>query len=542
MSYQTTNQITGNRRWVALTAVLITLFFSSLDQTIVTTAMPTVIAELKGFDLYAWVATAYMMTSAIVVPIFGKLSDIYGRKPFYVFGLAVFMIGSALSGQAHSMIQLILARGLQGIGGGAMLSMPRATIGDIFNPKERGKWMGLIMSVFGIASIIGPFMGGWITDHWGWRWIFYINLPVALIALIAVYYALPKVRQPVRHHIDWLGSVFMILGLVPILLGFSWAGSKYAWGSAQILSLFATGLLFIIFFILIERRAPEPVLNPKLFRNSIFTVTVLMGLLISISMFGSLMFLPIFVQGVVGLSAQNAGEVLTPMMLSFMVGSILGGYVISKTGKYKLQAMVGSTIMILGIYLLAQMNIATTWSIVVRNMIVLGLGIGTTMPLVNVVIQNAFPYKMLGVVNSTQQFVNSLGGIIIAPIYGTILTTTFSKDLTKHFSVNLIRYLASLPPQVKSVLKSNPQSLVTPQAQSSIKVIFNPLGKAGTALYNEFIHAIKLTLTSGVNRLFTIGVIFAVLTLITSLFLKEIPLKKDEFFEEKSKDDSFDLA
>lgn len=545
MTYQTTNHITGNRRWIALAAVLITMFFSSLDQTIVSTAMPTIISKLKGFDIYAWVITSYMMTSAIVVPIFGKLSDIYGRRPFYVGGLAVFIIGSALCGQAHTMMQLILARGLQGIGGGAMLTMPRATIGDIFNPKERGKWMGLIMSVFGVASIIGPFMGGWITDHWGWRWIFYINLPVALIALVAVFYALPKVRQEVRHHIDWLGSIFMVMGLIPILLAFTWAGSKYAWGSSQILGLFAAGLIFIIIFIFIERRAKEPVLNPKLFSNSIFTVTVLMGLLISISMFGSLMFLPIFVQGVVGLSPQNSGEVMTPMMLSFIVGSVIGGILISKTGKYKIQALIGCIIMIFGVYQLSQMGTATTWTDVVVNMIILGLGVGTVMPLVNVVIQNAFPYKMMGVVNSTQQFVNSLGGIIISPIYGTVLATTFTKELPKHFTPKLATALNNLPPAIKSALDiKNPQTLITSEAQQALKGGFLKIfGPAGPNLYNDFIKAVKLGLSSGTNRLFAIGVVFAILTLVITFFLKEIPLKKEEFFEEKSEaDENFELV
>ncbi len=530
-NYQTTNQITGNRRWIALTAVMITMFFSSLDQTIVSTALPTVVGELKGFNIYAWVFTAYMMASAITIPLYGKLSDIYGRKPFYLFGLIVFMIGSALSGQAHTMMELILARGLQGIGGGAMMSMPRATIGDIFNPKERGKWMGLIMSVFGIASIIGPFLGGWITDHMNWRWIFYINLPVAIIAVIAVYYALPNVKTETKHNIDWLGSFFMMLALVPILLGFTWAGTKYAWSSNQIIGLFAIGALFIIGFVVIEKRAKEPLLNPDFFKNSLFTTTVIMGLLVAIGLFGSTMFLPLFVQGVTGLSAENSGVVLTPMMLSFMVGSIIGGILISKTGKYKLQAVIGSAIMILGVYLLSLMDIHTTWVTVVRNMIVLGLGIGTIMPLLNVVIQNAFPYRMLGVVNSTQQFVTSLGGIIIAPIYGTILANTFASEMPKHLPQQLLDAINKLPAAAKDAM-SNPQTLITAHAQEMLKTYFTAFGKMADTLYTQFIEAVKISIATGTERLFTIGIIFAVLTLIISLFLKEIPLKQDEFFEE----------
>jgi len=537
VTHQETNQITGNRRWIALAAVMVTMFFSALDQTIVATAMPTIIGDLKGFDIYAWVFTAYMITAAITVPLYGKLSDIYGRKPFYIFGLSVFIIGSALSGQAHSMLELILSRGLQGIGGGAMMSMPRATIGDIFNPKERGKWMGLIMSVFGVASIIGPFLGGWITDHWNWRWVFYINLPVALIALIAVYYALPNVRSKTKHHIDWWGSFFMMLGLIPILLAFTWAGSKYEWASTQIIGLFTIGLVFVIVFFFVEKKAKEPVLSPTLFGNPIFTTTVLMGLLTAMTMYGSLMFLPIYVQGVVGLSAQSSGEVLTPMMLSFVAGSIIGGILISKTGKYKLQAIIGSAIMIGGVYLLYRMNVDTTWPTVVRNMIVLGLGIGSVMPLVNVVIQNAFPYKMLGVVNSTQQFVNSLGGIIISPIYGTILATTFTKDLPTHLTPQLVTALQKMPASAIS----NPQALITAQAQAVLKTQFAAFGQKGLTLYDQFIEAVKLSLTSGMHKIFMIGLILGVVTLMTSLFLKEIHLKQDEFFVDEESIDSEDL-
>jgi EmrB/QacA subfamily drug resistance transporter len=531
MLYQATNQIIGQRRWLALSAVMVTLFFSSLDQTVVTTALPTIIGELNGLASYAWVFTAYMMTAAITVPLYGKLSDVYGRKPFYLFGLGVFILGSALAGFSRSMEWLIAARALQGIGGGGMMSMPRATVGDIFNPKERGKWIGLLNAVFGLSAIIGPYLGGWITDTLGWRWIFYINLPVALLAFIAVAFALPNVRTATKHRIDWFGSGTLMAGLIPILLGFTWAGSKYGWGSPQILALFAVGFVVIVAFVFVEKRADEPILNPNLFRNRIFTTTVLMSFFLAVGMYSGLMFLPIFVQGVVGLSATNSGAILTPMMLSFIFGSTVGGILVSRLGRYKLQAIIGALIMVGGIFLLEQMDVQTTWGLVVRNMMVVGLAMGAVMPLANVVIQNAFPYSQMGVVNSTQQFVTSLGGIISSPIFGTILSNTFNTSLKKELPAPLVAQMDMMPDRIKSVL-SNPQALIDAKAQNALKAMFGKYGSAGDALYAQFMKAVKSSLAQGVQRLFLFGLIFAGLTLVSALLLKEIKLKRDEFYKE----------
>jgi EmrB/QacA subfamily drug resistance transporter len=530
MTYQTTNQITGNRRGIALAAVMVTMFFSSLDQTIVGTAIPTIIAELKGIDLMAWLFTAYMITSAVMVPIYGKLSDIYGRKPFYVFGLALFIVGSALAGQAHSMGFLIASRALQGLGGGAMLSMPRATIGDIFNPKERGKWMGLIMSVFGLASIVGPFVGGWLTDTVGWRWCFYINLPIGIAALAAVAWALPNVRTDTRHHIDWKGGILLVLGLIPILLAFSWAGTRFAWGSWQIVSMLAAGALLVAVFFLVERGAEEPVLTPRLFRNPIFSVTVAIGFLLGISMFGGLMFLPLFIQGVLGMSARNSGAVMTPMMLSFVAGSVAGGFLVTRTGRYKVQAIVGTLVMVTAMILLSRMTVSTSWYQVIGIMLVMGIGLGTTMPLINVAIQNAFPYREMGVVNGTQQFVQSLGGVVVAPIFGTILNDTFNSRMRAGLPSTFSAATARLPKAFQDLL-ANPQALVTSKAQEALKERFEAFGQAGADLYRQFSDTVRHSLTAGVTRLFTIGIVFALLALVMAFLLEEIPLKKDEFFK-----------
>jgi EmrB/QacA subfamily drug resistance transporter len=535
---QTTNQITESRRWWALAAVLLTMFFSSLDQTIISTAMPVIIGELQGFTLYAWTFTAYMMAAAITVPIYGKLSDVYGRKPFYVLGLILFMVGSMFSGMVVNMPQLIIARALQGLGAGALLSMPRATIGDIFNPRERGRWMGVIASVFGVSSIIGPIMGGWITDHWGWRWVFYINLPVASLALLVVLYTLPTVKTNDRVKLDWQGSLALIAGLVPLLLAFTWAGNKYAWSSAPILSLFAAALFGLSLFVWLERRAAEPIIAPHLFQNQIFTSTAIVALFVSMGMFGAIIFLPLFIQGVLGKTAQQSGQILTPMMLSFITGSVIGGQLITRTGKYKVQAMVGTLLMVIGIFLLTRMGPDTLALTVVFNVILVGLGIGVILPLLNVAVQNAFPYRLMGMVSATQQFVRSLGGIIVAPILGTVLVSIFSNRLAELMPAPLQTVIHTLPPPQQEALL-NPQGLINAETQAAIQSTFNQLGDNGVVLYHQFITAVHQALAAGTTRLFAVGTVFAVLAFVATFALKELELQQDEFFQEQKEAANF---
>ncbi|WP_249226563.1 MDR family MFS transporter [Alicyclobacillus mengziensis] len=522
---QSTNQITGQKKWWAFATVLLTMFFSSMDQTVVSTAMPTIIGDLKGFSMYAWVFTAYMMASSITVPIYGKLSDVFGRKPFYLFGLIMFGVGSAVSGQAHSMTELVWARAFQGIGAGAMMSMPRATVGDIFSPKERAKWMGVMMAVFGISSIVGPALGGWITDSFSWRWVFYINLPFAFLAILGVVFTLPKVRAEHSVKVDWVGSLILVIGLIPVLLGFTWAGTKYAWGSPIELTLFIGGVIVLALFIFWERVASDPVLTPSLFKNRIFSTSLVLGILVGMTMFGSLMFLPVFVQGVIGLNAQDSGWVMTPMMVGFIIGSMVSGQVMSRTGRYKFLAWVSGAIIVVGSLLLNQMNVHTTWSTVMVNMVVLGLGIGSLMPLMNMAVQNAFPYKMMGTVNSTQQFVSSLGGVIASPIFGSILDKNFSDKLSKTLPASLQQFQSKLA-------GINPQSLLTKEAQQSIATEFSKYGAAGQQMYRQLMDAVKASLTYGVQHLFEVGLVFAVLCFIGTFFLPEMKLKGKEYFQE----------
>lgn len=528
---QESNRITGSRRGFALAVILVTMFFSSLDQTVVATAMPSIITDLHGFSVYAWVFTAYMMASAVTVPIYGKLSDVYGRKPFYILGLGLFIVGSAMSGQAHSINTLIAARAFQGIGAGAMMSMPRATVGDIFNPRERGRWMGIMAAVFGLSSIIGPTLGGWITDAWGWRWVFYINLPFAAAAFIGVIFALPNVRTGRKVKVDWAGSALLVAGLIPLLLGFTWAGDRYAWGSPVTIGLFAFSVVTLAFFLWYEGRVEEPVISPNLFRNRIFTTTAIVGLLVSMGMFGALMFIPLFFQGVIGLTAENSGQFITPMMLSFIVGSVAGGLLITRTGRYKVQAIVGTAMAAAGIYLMTRLGVDSTQALVIRDMAVVGVGMGLAMPVLNVAVQNAFPYRLLGVVNSSQQFVASLGGVIVSPILGTVLKNTFAAELPRQLPQTLTSLLASAGAAGQQLLK-DPQALIGAGSLEGLRQKFAAYGPQGEVLYQEFVRAVRTALATGIARLFAIGLIFAAGAFVGSWFLRQIKLRQDEFFAE----------
>lgn len=525
--FQTTNQITGKRKWWALATVLLTMFFSSMNQTVVSTAIPTIIGDLQGFSLYAWLFSAFMITSAITVPIYGKLSDVYGRRPFYIFGLIMFMIGSAVCGQAQTMLTLVLARAVQGIGAGAMMSMPRATVGDIFNPKERGRWMGVIGAVFGLSSILGPVIGGWITESISWRWVFYINLPFGALALIGVWFTLPKVRTNEQTKVDWVGSILLTIGLVPILLAFTWAGTEYPWSDPIIIALFAGGLIFIAWFMLFERQAMDPIITPSLFKNRIFSTSLILGIFVGMAMFGSIMFLPLFIQGVIGLNPQNSGLVMAPMMISFIVGSTVAGGMMTKTGRYRRLAHISAAIIVAGSLLLMLMNIDTTYPIVIVNMIVLGLGIGSLMPLLNIAVQNAFPYRMMGTVNATQQFVQSLGGVIAAPIFGSILNKGFQNKIN-----------TEMPEPLKELTgdtsQLDPQTLITEQAQQAIADQFAQFGAAGQEMYQQLLHAVKVSLTTGITHLFAVGLVFAVLCFIGTFFLPESQLQEDEYYTNDS--------
>jgi EmrB/QacA subfamily drug resistance transporter len=530
---QRTNRITGKRRWWALGAVLLTMFFASLDQTVVATAMPVIVGDLQGLNIYAWVFTAYMITSAVTVPIYGKLSDVYGRKPFYVFGLIVFILGSGLSGQAHSMMELIIFRGLQGFGAGAMLSMPRATVGDIFNPRERGRWMGVISTTFGLASIIGPFLGGWITDNFGWPWVFYINLPVAGLALAGTLYALPRVRMEQRVHVDWIGSGLLVLGLVPMLLAFTWAGSQYPWGSPVVIGLLVFSVLVLATFIISERRAREPIIPVDFFKLPIFSTANLIGFLISVSMFGTLLFLPLYIQGVLGLSAENSGAILTPMMVSFVIAALIAGQIVSLTGRYKLVSISAVIIMVVGLFLFTRLEADTNYKIVVVDMLVLGTGIGALLPILNVAVQNAFPYKVMGIVNAAQQFVRSLGSVIAAPILGTVLANVFAAQMRQNLTPALKKAISQLPAAQQMIL-SDPQSLTNAGTQAAIKSTFSTFGTSGDQLYKQFISILHQSLTTGIKQLFFIALIFGLAALLVTFFLPEIQLKKEEFYHDES--------
>ena len=514
--------VSRERLILILIGVMLGMLLAALDQTIVGTALPRIVANLGGLEHYAWVATAYLLASTVSIPIYGKLSDIYGRRTFFIGGMVIFLAGSALAGTSQDMTQLIIYRGIQGLGAGAMMPIALAIIGDIFPPAERGKWSGLFTAVFGLATIIGPTLGGWITDNWGWRWVFYVNMPVGALAILTAGFVLPKAVRRIQHKIDYIGAATLVAGAVPLLLAFSWAGTQYAWDSWQIIGLFAFAAVMLVLFFWIETRAAEPIISPRLFKNSIFLVSTIAMFLVSAGMFGAILFLPLFIQGVIGDSATNSGAVLTPLMFGFMFSSIVGGQLLSRTGRYKILAICGFIVAAVGMFLLSRMSITTREGEVIRNMIITGLGIGVMMSLFTVVVQNAFPFRQLGEVTSSLTFFRSIGQTIGVAVMGTIMTNGFQSALQSNTPQAITRVV---PPSRLAQLQ-NPQVLLDPNVLARIQHGFAAFGAPGLALFHQFVEAIRVSLATAITNVFVLGFVVMLLGLFVSLFLREIPLRK----------------
>ncbi len=428
-----TEKLPYSRREIIFTmiGVLSVVFLSILDQTIVGVAMPRIVADLQGFDLIVWISTAYLLTSTVPIPIYGKLSDLFGRKPIMLFGIVVFLAGSALSGAAQTMYQLIAFRAFQGLGAAALQPIAIAIIGDLFPPRERGKWQGVSGSTYALAAILGPLAGGWITDNASWRWVFYINVPVGIIALLVLIFLMPTLRSRARQvTIDYIGAALLILGTVPLLLGFTLAGNQYAWLSPQILGLFGGAVVVLIAFLFyatrLERQGREPIFEPGLIKNSmrIFGVSLLVTVIFSVSLYGTAFAIPLFAQGVLGTSATNSGLILVPFMLTSIGGSILSGLALTLTGKYKWVAILGLVIDIVGTLLLIRLDVNSSYAQLLVAMLVLGVGVGSGLAVYTTVVQNAYPEK-IGTASSTLVFFRQLGGTIGLAAMGSALVSSY---------------------------------------------------------------------------------------------------------------------
>ena len=427
-------KLTPRQRVFLLFSLMVTLFLAALDQTVVSTATPKILADLQGFDLLPWLFTSYMLTSTVVIPVLGRLGDLYGRKWIMVVGVVVFVVSSVLCGASQSMEALISFRFLQGLGGGAIFACVFATVGDAFSPRDRGKYIGLFAGTFSLAAIIGPTFGGFLTDHGGWRWVFYINLPISLIALPAILVNIPARQEHRQVSIDWLGAVALAGASVAFLLAFVWAGDKYAWDSWQIISLLGASVAGTGLFILVEARAKEPIIPLQLFRNRVFVLSNLIVFMFGLGVFGAFQFLGLFVQTALGASATISGVINTPQAVATLLTSVVGGQVISRYGRYKWQTVFGAVLVCIAMGLMQTLDTdIAKWRITV-NVMILGLGFGLVLPTMSVIAQGVVAPQFIGVASSANQFFRQMGAVMGIAIFGSVLSNFYNEGFADRFN------------------------------------------------------------------------------------------------------------
>jgi EmrB/QacA subfamily drug resistance transporter len=487
--------------------------------------MPRIIASLGGFDRYTWVTTAYLVASTAVVPIVGRLTDMYGRKWFFIAGIGIFLTASVLAGLSQSMDQLIASRALQGLGGGIMMANAFVAIGDLFPMAERGKWGGLVSAAFGLSSIIGPTLGGFITDNLSWHWVFFINLPLGIPALALFILFFPHLRPAARaHRLDYLGVMTLLLAVVPLLIGLSWGGVEYPWNSYQIVGTLAFAAVMAGAFVLVELRATEPIIPMGLFRNGVVSISFLAILLTGFGMFGAIIFVPLYFQGVLGASATSSGSFLTPMMLGTVAGSTLSGQALSRLGgHYRFQGLAGLGLVGLGTFLLSRLGVNTPYHTAILDIVIVGFGMGITFPVFVIAVQNAVPYAVMGVATSTTQFARSIGGSVGLAVLGSLMVSQFSHNLASGLPPAV---KAALPPEQLAKLGGSPQALMKPDTMTSLQSTFAQAGPQGAALGQQFIQALRGALASAIDHVFLVGLGAIALGFLATLFLKELPLKK----------------
>jgi EmrB/QacA subfamily drug resistance transporter len=505
-----------------LGGLMLSMLLAALDQTIVGTAEPRIIASLSGFDRYPWVSTAYLLCSTISVPIFAKLSDIYGRKWFLLGGSAGFVLTSALCGAAgkinslglDGMNQLILFRAMQGICGGIMMGLTFAILGDIFSPAERGKYQGVFSGAWGMASVFGPTLGGWLTDQVSWRATFYVNMPVGLVAIVALYLYFPFWQpKDVKRHIDWAGVATLVLCVVPLLLALTWV-TDYGWASSRVDSLLVFAVAMFVAFLYAEKNAIEPMIPLTLFDEPIISMCATGVFIVGIAMFGMIIYLPLFMQGVLGVTATRSGNLLTPLMLGIVAGTFTCGQMTLRLRSYRLASMSGSVLVAIGTILFARMNVATHASNVIVAMITAGFGMGLLLPAYTVAIQNAAPQRHMGVATAMATFFRSIGSTVGVAIFGSLLLTNYHHD----FSNAVPR---GIPQEAMSAF-SNP--LLLPDLKPQLEVTFSRYADGGHALETLYASVGK-ALLGGIQWIFLISAVLMVALLVLNFLIKDVPLR-----------------